>query len=145
MFCLLFIVLNVLGLILIGVVTTSSMEPVSPLGSLTLFVKQGSYSVGDIIAFNVQGCLVMHRIVQIAPNAIYTKGDKNSDIDPWILPENAIYGRLVISIPLLGYLFTFLRAPMMIAAVGTAIFIMVTWKYFGRKTTEEPEPPLPKA
>ena len=53
--------------------------------------------VGDVIFFlppDDEDYLV-HRIVSAGPKGFLTRGDNNNDIDPWILNEKDVYGRVV--------------------------------------------------
>ena len=70
--------------------------------------------VGDIILFkgkpqDPEGReLILHRVVKITENGIYTKGDANPYIDPWIVYRDEIVGKAVtifnipIKIPYIG-------------------------------------------
>ncbi|MBS7288835.1 MAG: signal peptidase I [Candidatus Freyarchaeota archaeon] len=129
-FLLAFIFLEFAGLVTVAIVVTPSMEPLLPKGSAGVFVKTGKYGVGDVILFRVHGCLVAHRVVAETEKGFRTKGDYNGVLDPWVVPENAILGKLALSIPMLGYAVYFLRSPLIFAAVSTAIFVIFTWDSF---------------
>ena len=51
---------------------------------------------GDVVYFHspVEGMKVIHRVVQVAANGIYTRGDNNSANDPYVLHQNDIIGRV---------------------------------------------------
>ncbi len=129
-FLLAFIFLEFAGLVTVAIVATPSMEPFLPKGSAGVFVKAGKYEVGDIIIFRVHGCLVAHRVAAETKNGFRTKGDHNGVLDPWVVTEDAILGRLVLSVPMLGYAIYILRSPLIFAAVSTAILMIFTWDAF---------------
>ncbi|MEM3551081.1 MAG: signal peptidase I [Candidatus Bathyarchaeia archaeon] len=141
-FLLAFILLEFAGLVTVAIVITSSMEPFLPKGSVGLFVKAGKYGVGDVIVFRVHGCLVAHRIVAESESGFRTKGDYNGVLDPWVVTENAILGKLVLPLPMLGYIAHFLRSPLIFAIVSTLIFMDFTWRSFFPKETVSQSPPL---
>jgi hypothetical protein len=52
---------------------------------------------GDVIVFKPPGedRLVVHRVIETGPGGIRTKGDRNNQIDPWVLNGEHIRGRVV--------------------------------------------------
>jgi signal peptidase I len=57
-------------------VTTPSMYPTIPPGSLVFIQKKPRYQVGDVIEFHGNGLIFMHRIIKIGKTGdITTKGD----------------------------------------------------------------------
>jgi signal peptidase len=96
-------------------ILSSSMEPAIPRGSLVLVHTKlpTSYHANDIITFTVPGKpreYVTHRITRVVPASmaepaqILTKGDANTNGDPWILSPGNIRGSVVVRVPYLGYL-----------------------------------------
>ena len=92
------------------VVLSGSMEPSIRTGSVVLIKHSREYTVGDVITFNSSGnveTVVTHRITSISEdNGITkyeTKGDANdaSDFDLVLAPD--VLGRILLSIPWLGY------------------------------------------
>lgn len=79
-------------------VSTSSMEPALPVGSISIAVKANEdteYQIGDIITFSVEyGGIyysrVTHRIVAIDGDTIQTKGDNNPGNDPFTINQSQI-------------------------------------------------------
>lgn len=53
--------------------------------------------IGDIILFRVPHYddFVIHRIYEINPQGCKTKGDNSDSIDPWVLQQNDIFGRVI--------------------------------------------------
>jgi signal peptidase I len=80
------------------VVTTPSMSPGVPVGSLVLIRPDppGGPHVGQIIAFhppNEPKTTYTHRVIKIGPDGTYsTKGDLDSTPDAWVLTRKQIIG-----------------------------------------------------
>ncbi|RLG10741.1 MAG: signal peptidase I [Thaumarchaeota archaeon] len=98
-------------------VKSGSMKPALMVGDVILIepVKPEDLKVGDVVVFRNPwtGALVVHRIVRITEEGVYTKGDANPAIDPWSpIPSTSIVGRWTgIKIPYwlgVGYLSLFL-------------------------------------
>lgn len=73
----------------------SSMYPTVKPGQTCECIKKNQYQVGDIIAFHVYDgdnlMFVIHRIVEVTPNGVLTKGDNNGTEDPWLVPFSDIF------------------------------------------------------
>ena len=109
------------------IVQSGSMEPAIWTGSVVVVRAQERYDVGDIITFGTGGTdqiPTTHRItadtLQAGQLAYLTKGDANDAPDPQPVPITAVRGRVVLSIPILGYLLDFARQP-----IGFALLIGV--------------------
>ena len=108
--------LNIPGNIKILSVQSGSMEPSIHTGSVVIVKPSSTYVKGDIITVNEQtnkNGTVTHRIFDIelkdGKNIYVTKGDANNAVDlEKRLPENII-GKVVFTIPLLGYLVSFAK------------------------------------
>jgi signal peptidase I len=126
-------------------VSTPSMYPTIPPGSLVFIKKEPSYRVGDVIEFWGNGLNFLHRIVMIDANgAIITRGDNPQNaIDTFFPPTTAtdVVGKAVlaprwIGFPELivhtpGYGLSWLRAELgsagklvVIAVTGAACFLL---------------------
>lgn len=69
------------GLVTVGLVTTDSMEPELPPGSLVLALP-GQADLGDIVVFRApDGGQVVHRVVESTPEGLVTQGDANDRPD----------------------------------------------------------------
>jgi signal peptidase I len=72
---------------------------------------------GDVITYRppasagVDG-MVTHRIVEITPQGIRTKGDSRPGPDPWVLdPEGPVVPRVVFTLPYVGHAYLILADP----------------------------------
>ena len=90
-----------------AIVMSGSMEPAYHTGSVLLVDKnqKAKVKVGDTIAFTRGGEYIAHRIMKTCDEGYITKGDANDSCDPWIVAHNEVKGKVVMSIPKLGYVF----------------------------------------
>ena len=103
------------------VVLSGSMEPRIKTGSVVLIAPKNEYREGDAITFlanptaNLKDIksTVTHRIVSIHDDegrATYTtKGDANEDPDREMVTERQVLGKVLISLPYLGYVVSFAK------------------------------------
>lgn len=99
------------------VVLSGSMEPYYHVGSI-IYVKEvppESLQVGDDISFRIsENTVATHRIVEVLQDGsslrFRTKGTANTTTDEPV-PQNQVLGKVVGTIPLLGYLFDFVKHP----------------------------------
>lgn len=80
------------------VVKSGSMEPVLHVGDVIVIepARFEDIRVGDVIVFRNPwyGNLVVHRVVHITEEGVYTRGDANAGIDPWSpVPYENIVGK----------------------------------------------------
>lgn len=87
-------------------VLSGSMEPAISVGSMALVIPQKSYSPYDIIAFDIDGQTVIHRITQTIPLGskikFITRGDANNAVDSTLVDQEKTQGKVFLSIPCLG-------------------------------------------
>jgi len=127
------------------VVFSESMIPTLNVGDI--IVIQGGLNAdeitvapapnGDIIVFREPGDpndFIVHRAIDKASGGFVTKGDNNPYPDRDPVPENNIIGKVIYRIPLLGYLFLFLRTPLGLIVFITLILIFMFQEHiFQRK------------
>lgn len=94
-----------------SVIVSGSMRPYIEVGDILLLQKvkdTKEIEVEDIIQFEQDEVLVSHRVVKIAndneESVYYTKGDNNVSIDTQVVKANQIKGRVITTIPKLGWL-----------------------------------------
>ena len=105
------------------VVLTGSMLPDIQVSDVVITKKVDAKDLkkGDIITFasadsRFRGTIITHRIMKKNPSAdgkgytFQTKGDNNNVADSALVPENNIYGKVILKIPKLGYLQEFLAS-----------------------------------
>lgn len=94
-------------------VLTGSMSPTIKTGSIVFIKPQNNYQVKDIVTFftSIPKQTTTHRIVGVKTinhqQVLITKGDANKSNDFMNIPYQNILGKVIFSIPLLGYLISF--------------------------------------
>lgn len=109
------------------VIQSGSMEPTIKTGSVSFSIGKPEYYVNDIVSFEIAGKkIVTHRIYEINETGEFvTKGDANEDVDSTTIRKDQILGKILFSIPLIGYLIgfakTFQGLTVLIIIPGTII------------------------
>ncbi len=129
-------------------VTSGSMEPVYPVGSI-IYVKQADpldVQVGEAITFYLNGAAVAtHQVWAIEGESFRTQGIANRDTEGNILhdavpvPFDALIGVPVACVPYLGFFYGAIKTPMGICALiflGAGVCLISLLIDSG-----EPEPP----
>lgn len=95
------------------IVTTGSMEPAIPVGSVCAVNERVPFreiAAGDVISFSTgENMRVTHRAVRIEPDGIVTQGDANNTEDAAKVTEENYLGKTVLHIPKIGYALTVMR------------------------------------
>ncbi len=99
-------------------VLSGSMEPAIKMGSVVIIVPAKDYKIGDIITFgeiSAQKKPTTHRIYDIkivdGESVYITKGDANNSPDGQDVMQGEIIGKVLFSIPYLGYALNFIKEP----------------------------------
>ena len=61
-----------------------------------------------------------HRVFNITDEGFITKGDANEDPDQWKVKKENVIGKLILTIPYIGYLGYFVRTP-----IGFILLIVI--------------------
>lgn len=128
-------------------VISGSMEPTYSVGDL-LYVKEvdpKTIQPGTAITFVLNENLVVatHRVVEVDTqnNRFYTKGDANNAVDATPVHFNNVIGVPKFSIPLLGYVSSFIQNPpgvYIALGIGVVLILAVFLPDFvGRKKDVE--------
>ena len=104
-------------------VLTGSMEPAIPVGSIVITKEKSSYEIEDIISFQEEGAIITHRIISIDRERYITKCDANNVADTEEVQQKQILGKVILTIPLLGYLVMWLMSPVGIISLFIIIGI----------------------
>lgn len=120
-------VFPITGNIKFMVVQSESMVPAIKMGSVVMVKPVKEYKIGDIIAFgpiSKTKAPTSHRIYDIKNTngivAYLTKGDANKGPDPREVKKEDIIGKILFSVPYIGYAINFAKKP-----VGFALIIIV--------------------
>ena len=96
-------------------ITTPSMYPTLPPGSIAIIEERPNYKVGDVIEFRGNGLVFLHRIIRISPAGdITTKGDNPGNAPDFFDPPTTkadIIGKEVLGLPWLGFPELFAHHP----------------------------------
>lgn len=104
------------------IVAGLSMEPAFHTGDLAITQRQPSYAVGDVIAFETEGGMVIHRIVEgDAVTGYRVKGDNRELPDVWRPRPDSIGGKVWLMVPQGGSLVAFVRQPAILAGLAAAV------------------------
>ena len=78
-----------------------SMEPTLYTGDLMVMRRQDAYEVGQIVAFesDMNGAVVVHRIVDVVGGRHLLKGDNNAFLDRFTPTVDEIIGAEMLTIP----------------------------------------------
>lgn len=116
------------------VVQSGSMTPAIKMGSVVMVKPVNDYKIGDVITFgpyNKTKAPTTHRIYDIkveGSQPVYiTKGDANNAPDDREITKKDIIGKVLFSIPYLGYAVAFAKKPLgfaLIIIVPAAIIIL---------------------
>lgn len=105
-------------------VESGSMAPKLPVGSVVIVKKADNYEIGQIIAFNRGQAVITHRVMawdNVGGKTYYTtRGDANNMADLDKVPPEAVLGKVVVDVPLAGYLTTFVKTQ-----TGFILLIMI--------------------
>ena len=122
----------------IDTVLSGSMEPELKIGSvvITRSIPQDEIMKGDIITFisPTDHELTSHRVstkIDGSPLYFETKGDANEESDSYLVPASAVEGKVVFSLPYIGYVTRFIKTPigfiLMMGLPGLIIIIVEIW------------------
>jgi signal peptidase len=109
------------------IVLSGSMEPAIPTGSAVVVVPASNYKIGEVITFGEISKTerpTTHRITDIkivGGKPVYmTKGDANGVGDGKEIAQSKVMGKVLFSIPCLGYALNFAKRP-----IGFALTIIL--------------------
>jgi len=120
-------VLPITGNYKVMTVISGSMAPAIKMGSVVIVKPASDYKIGDVITFGPYSktkAPTSHRIYDIKVvdgQPVYiTKGDVNNAPDARELQKRDIVGKVLFSVPFVGYAVDFAKKPM-----GFALIIVV--------------------
>ena len=103
------------------VVRSESMEPTLNMGDVVIVGPvKGQLKPGDIISYERNDELVIHRLIEVDGRYLQTKGDAVEDPDPWQVSLADVHGVYMFKVPYLGFLTSFVRT-----SVGWGVLVIV--------------------
>jgi len=116
-------------------VLSGSMEPAIHTGSVVAVAPAADYKIGEVITFGAISKTetpVTHRIKDIKivdGQPVYiTKGDANNATDSKEVPRSEVKGKVLFSIPYLGYALNFVKQPLGFALVIIIPAVLIIWE-----------------
>lgn len=119
-------------------VLSGSMEPTFSKGALLLVKNETDISRGDIVVYQADTELIVHRVQSIRGNKVITKGDANNVADPEF-DKSQIKGKVIFWIPGLGAVVEMLRTPAGIILVLLLAFLLIEGSFRRQKDADEQE------
>lgn len=127
------------------VVTSGSMEPAVPAGSMIFIKKAESIQKNDIVTFRMgldPKSLTTHRVIdvkEVKGKTMYqTKGDAVKELDIELVSAERVAGKMIFFIPLVGYPVAFVKTQMgvvMLVLMPAVIIVYEELKSIGREVT----------
>jgi signal peptidase I len=114
------------------IIRSGSMAPTIDRGAIAVIAKDrlDALQPGDVVTFQVpNGATITHRVIRVAAvdgvTYLETKGDANAAPDPTVTPASWVIGRVVLSIPLAGYLLALPSTPLGVVAVASVVLCLL--------------------
>jgi len=134
------------------IIDSGSMVPTIPVGAAVV-LDPGSAGVrtGDVVTMRLDsGAIFTHRVTRLVSldgvSHMETKGDANSTVDPALTPVDHVMGRVVLTLPLAGFLMAGLAMPAgMVTALMAAITLIVALWLLDEDDAESEEVAHPDA
>lgn len=115
-------------------ISSRSMEPALHFGDVVIVCTYCmDISEGDIVAYVSEFGIIVHRVVKVDREMNYTitKGDANENVDPRPVPFKNVLGKVVLSIPWIGYpslyIRTFLASDYSLIAFATLLASIIVY------------------
>lgn len=125
----------------VAIVMSGSMEPTLSVDDLVIVEKSENYKTGDVVIYEANNSLIIHRIVEIDEEGFVAKGDYNNAPDAK-QNLNVIKGKMITSIPKVGYLVYLLKKPVVSIVLVIMMFALLELSY--RKEDEESKKEIEK-
>ncbi len=122
----------------VGVVLSGSMEPTLQVNDLVVVCRTDDLAVGDVVVFQRDQELIIHRILTLDGETLITQGDANDTPDEPI-GRAAVKGVLVCAIPGLGAAVELLRDPTAIVVILIGAFALMELSYRKEKDRDRLE------
>jgi signal peptidase len=121
------------GNLKVKVVKSGSMEPYIKTGGIVVIKPSTNYLVNDVITFGEDTRTQIpttHRIISVVGEGssveFITKGDANDTEDPEKVKPSTVKGKVVLTIPYLGYVLDFAKQPLGFGIlVGVPAFVII--------------------
>ena len=119
-----------------SVVISGSMEPELSVNDLVIVREQAAYKTGDVVVYQSNQVLVIHRIISMDGDIVITQGDAN-DVADAPISVSAIKGREVAHIPFVGAVIRFLKTPVGSVLLLLAAIVLFELPYLQKRKKAE--------
>lgn len=114
------------------VVQSGSMEPAIGTGSVVVVKPFETYAKGDVITFGPRSKTkppTTHRIIEVKEDGNFvTKGDANTDEDIRAVSRYEVIGKVLFSVPLLGYAVATAQKPWGFMVIVVIPAVLIIWE-----------------
>lgn len=114
-------------------IRSGSMAPAIGVGALVVAVKHdpASLRAGDVVTVDLgAGTILTHRVDEVVQQddrrMFRLKGDANPAADPVLVMQDRLVGKVVVALPLLGYLLAMMSMPVGVAALVSFGLLLLT-------------------
>lgn len=121
-----------------AVVLSGSMEPEFSKGDLIIVKETEDFDLNDIVVFESDNALVVHRVVGMGKDEVVTKGDANNVADEPIT-KDAVLGKVLFWIPYLGTFVGFLKTPAGIIIMIALAILLIEIPHFREVKKDDEE------
>jgi signal peptidase I len=134
------------------VVLTGSMEPAISPGDAVVVdgVDPATIAAGDVITYQrsaANDIPTTHRVLDVvngdAGLAFVTKGDANEDADAGVVTADRVVGKVVLTIPFIGYVVQFVNSPVGFVALVVVPFGLLLLTEVWSMIREKPDETAP--
>ena len=119
-----------------AVVLSGSMEPTFSKDDLIIVKKKDSFDIGDIVVYQSNDSLVVHRVVSMDGDMVVTQGDANN-IEDASFDKIAIKGVVIGCIPSLGVFVNAIKTPTGTIVVLLCAFLLIELSFRKQKASDD--------
>lgn len=119
-----------------AVVLSGSMEPTFSKDDIIFVKKTDSIDIGDVVVYQSNDSLVVHRVVSMDGDMVVTKGDANN-IEDASFDKCAIKGVVIGCIPSLGVVVNAIKTPLGTVLVLLCAFLLIELSFRKQKETDD--------
>lgn len=103
---------------------------------LVIVRQTKEYKTGDIVVYQGESSLVIHRVLSIDGEEVVTKGDANNKADDPVA-ISVIKGKMVAHIPFVGKIVRLLKTPVVLVLLVAAAILLFELPYLQKRKQEE--------
>ena len=119
-------------------VLSGSMEPTFSKGTLLLVKDTRDVKEGDIVVYQAQKELIVHRIISLSGDEVITQGDANNVADE-PFDRSQIKGKVIGWIPLLGSVAALLKTPVAMIVILILAFVLTEGSFRAQRDADDQE------